>query len=42
MNVVILACGLGIRLAEEREVRPKLMVEIGGRPIIWHIMKHYA
>jgi len=34
MNAVIVAGGLGTRLAEEREVRPKLMVEIGGRPII--------
>jgi glucose-1-phosphate cytidylyltransferase len=42
MKVVILAGGLGTRLAEETEIRPKPMVEIGGRPIIWHIMKHYA
>ncbi len=42
MNVVILAGGFGTRLAEETEVRPKPMVEIGGRPILWHIMKHYA
>jgi glucose-1-phosphate cytidylyltransferase len=42
MNVVILAGGLGSRLAEETEIRPKPMVEIGGRPILWHIMKHYA
>ena len=42
MKVVILAGGLGSRLAEETEVRPKPMVEIGGRPILWHIMKHYA
>ncbi len=42
MKVVILAGGLGTRLAEETEVRPKPMVEIGGRPILWHIMKHYA
>jgi glucose-1-phosphate cytidylyltransferase len=42
MKVVILAGGLGSRLAEETEVRPKPMVEIGDRPIIWHIMKHYA
>jgi glucose-1-phosphate cytidylyltransferase len=39
---VILAGGLGTRLAEETEVRPKPMVEIGGRPILWHIMRHYA
>jgi glucose-1-phosphate cytidylyltransferase len=42
MNVVILAGGLGSRLAEETEIKPKPMVEIGGRPILWHIMKHYA
>lgn len=42
MKVVILAGGLGTRLAEETEVRPKPMVEIGGSPILWHIMKHYA
>jgi glucose-1-phosphate cytidylyltransferase len=42
MKVVILAGGLGTRLAEETAVRPKPMVEIGGHPIIWHIMKHYA
>jgi glucose-1-phosphate cytidylyltransferase len=42
MKVVILAGGLGTRLTEETEVKPKPMVEIGGRPILWHIMKHYA
>jgi len=42
MKVVILAGGLGTRLAEETEVRPKPMVEVGGYPILWHIMKHYA
>ena len=42
MKVVILAGGLGTRLAEETEVKPKPMVEIGGRPILWHIAKHYA
>jgi glucose-1-phosphate cytidylyltransferase len=42
VKVVILAGGLGTRLAEETEVRPKPMVEIGGRPILWHIMKHFA
>jgi glucose-1-phosphate cytidylyltransferase len=41
MKVVILAGGRGTRLAEETEVRPKPMVEIGGRPILWHIMKHF-
>lgn len=42
MKVVILAGGLGTRLVEETQVIPKPMVEIGGRPIVWHIMKHYA
>jgi len=42
MKVVILAGGLGTRLAEESQVRPKPMLEIGGRPILWHIMKIYA
>jgi glucose-1-phosphate cytidylyltransferase len=42
MNVVILAGGLGTRLVEETEVRPKPMAEIGGRPILWHILKHYG
>ena len=42
MKVVILAGGFGTRLTEETEVKPKPMVEIGGRPILWHIMKHYA
>lgn len=42
MRVVILAGGLGTRLAEETETRPKPMVEIGGRPILWHIQRHYA
>ena len=42
MKVVLLAGGLGSRLAEETEVRPKPMVEIGGKPIIWNIMKHFA
>ena len=41
-KVVILAGGLGTRLAEETDTRPKPMVEVGGRPILWHIMKHYA
>ena len=41
MKVAILAGGMGTRLAEETEIRPKPMVEIGGRPILWHIMKHY-
>jgi glucose-1-phosphate cytidylyltransferase len=42
MKVVILCGGLGTRLREETEFRPKPMVEIGGRPILWHIMKIYA
>ncbi len=42
MKVVILAGGLGTRLSEETEVKPKPMAEIGGHPILWHIMKHYA
>jgi len=42
MKVAILAGGLGTRFAEETELRPKPMIEIGGRPIIWHIMKIYS
>jgi glucose-1-phosphate cytidylyltransferase len=42
MKAVILAGGLGTRISEESDLRPKPMVEIGGRPIIWHIMKMYA
>jgi len=42
MKVVIFAGGLGTRLSEETEVRPKPMVEIGGKPILWHIMKTYS
>ncbi|HHI92016.1 MAG TPA: glucose-1-phosphate cytidylyltransferase [Gammaproteobacteria bacterium] len=41
MKVALLAGGYGTRLAEETEVRPKPMVEIGGHPILWHIMMHY-
>jgi glucose-1-phosphate cytidylyltransferase len=41
-KVVILAGGLGSRLSEETDLRPKPMVEIGGRPILWHIMKIYS
>jgi len=42
MKVVILAGGLGTRISEETVARPKPMVEIGGRPILWHLMKHYG
>ena len=42
MKVVLLAGGLGTRLSEETVVRPKPMVEIGGKPILWHIMKIYS
>jgi glucose-1-phosphate cytidylyltransferase len=41
MKVAILAGGMGSRLAEETEIRPKPMIEIGGRPILWHIMRHF-
>jgi glucose-1-phosphate cytidylyltransferase len=42
MKAVILAGGLGTRLSEETSTRPKPMVEIGGKPILWHIMKMYS
>jgi len=42
IKVGILAGGVGTRLVEETEVKPKPMVAIGGRPILWHIMMHYA
>ena len=42
MKVLLLAGGFGTRLSEETEVRPKPMVEIGGKPILWHIMKMYS
>jgi len=42
MTVVILAGGFGTRLSEETDIRPKPMVEIGGKPILWHIMKIYS
>ena len=42
MQVVILCGGLGTRIAEESEIRPKPMIDIGGRPILWHIMKTYS
>lgn len=42
MKAVILAGGLGTRISEETHLKPKPMIEIGGRPIIWHIMKNYS
>lgn len=42
MKVVILAGGLGTRISEESHLKPKPMIEIGGKPILWHIMKSYA
>jgi glucose-1-phosphate cytidylyltransferase len=42
MKAVILAGGLGSRLSEETDIRPKPMIEIGGKPILWHIMKTYS
>lgn len=42
MKVVILAGGLGTRLSEETDLKPKPMIEIGGKPILWHIMKIYS
>ena len=42
MKVVIFAGGLGTRISEETDARPKPMVEIGGKPILWHIMKIYS
>ena len=42
MKVVILCGGLGTRLREETEFRPKPMVEVGGKPLLWHIMRHYS
>jgi glucose-1-phosphate cytidylyltransferase len=42
MKVVIFAGGLGTRISEETDVRPKPMVEVGGKPILWHIMKMYS
>ncbi len=42
MKAVILAGGLGTRLSEETTIKPKPMVEIGGRPILWHIMKGFS
>ena len=42
MKVVILAGGLGTRISEESHLKPKPMIEIGGKPILWHIMKIYS
>ena len=42
MKAVILAGGLGTRISEETASRPKPMIEVGGKPILWHIMKTYA
>src|SRR6056300_1784167 len=42
MKAVILAGGLGTRLSEETDIKPKPMIEIGGKPILWHIMKIYS
>ena len=42
MKTIILAGGLGTRISEETTLKPKPMVEIGGMPILWHIMKIYA
>ena len=42
MKAVLLAGGLGTRISEESHLRPKPMIEIGGKPILWHIMKMYA
>ena len=42
MKVVILAGGFGTRISEESDFKPKPMVEIGGMPILWHIMKNYS
>lgn len=42
MKAVILAGGLGTRISQETSVRPKPMVEIGGKPVLWHILKIYS
>jgi len=42
VKVVILAGGKGTRIGEESSLKPKPMIEIGGQPILWHIMKHYS
>ena len=42
MKVLILAGGFGTRISEETDIKPKPMVEVGGKPILWHIMKTYS
>ena len=42
MKVVLLAGGFGTRISEESHLRPKPMIEIGEKPILWHIMKYYS
>jgi glucose-1-phosphate cytidylyltransferase len=42
MKAVILAGGFGTRISEETHLRPKPMIEVGGRPLLWHLMKHYS
>ncbi len=42
MKVVILAGGFGTRISEESDLKPKPMIEIGGKPVLWHIMKIYS
>jgi glucose-1-phosphate cytidylyltransferase len=42
MKAVILAGGLGTRISEETHLKPKPLIEIGGKPILWHIMKNYS
>ncbi len=42
MKAVILAGGYGTRISEESQFKPKPMIEIGGMPILWHVMKHYT
>ena len=42
MKAVILCGGLGTRISEETNLKPKPMIEIGGKPILWHVMKMYA
>ena len=42
MKVVILAGGFGTRISEESQCKPKPMIDLGGRPILWHVMKHYS